>query len=336
MNDTIKYIIDYKNGNLSDMEMLKFKDELANDKHLKFELNLLNSVDRAMRAKFDIDDVNADIALENIDNESRKAVEEYGKESAKRSEIKSFISEALMTDEEREINQIEKEINEKGVDQITASWVDEWNNSQTGFSSIKHKEVTQFVKSSIIQKAETEIGPENPKISWYKTTLTRTISISAAATLALFFVVRSFIAPTSPQNLFETNYKPYQAFTSVTRSDDNNTVNYNQAIVNYRQGNYELAAIEFELLMKSDTFNVAPYFFAGLSQIELGNYNKAIELLNEVVVKNRDFSTEARWYLGLTYLKTGDTLKSITYFTDLKENSSYYKNQATNLLKKLD
>lgn len=334
MKNTIKYIIDYKDGNLSELEMLKFEDELAKDKNLRFEFNLLNSVDRAMRAKFDIDDVNADITLERIDNESRKTVDEYNKESAKRSEIKSFISEALMTDEEKEIAQIEKEINENGVDKITADWVQDWNNSQTGFASIKHKEVTQFVKQSIIK--ETQIKPADLKISWYKTTLTRTISISAAATLALFFVVRSFIAPSSPQNLFETNYKPYQAFTSVTRSDDENTVNYNQAIVNYRQGNYELAAIEFELLMKSDTFNVAPYFFAGLSQIELGNYSKAIELLDEVVKKNRDFSTEAQWYLGLTYLKTGDTLKSISYFTDLKENSNYYKNQAATLLKKLD
>jgi len=334
MNNSIKYAIDYKDGNLSESEMLKFEDELAKDKDLRFDFNLLNSVDKAMRAKLDIEDVNEDINLKDIDNESKKVVAEYNNESAKHSDIKAFISEALMTDEEKEIAQIESEINEKGVDKITADWVQDWNNSQTGFASIKHKEVTQFVQQSFIKGTETK--PADLKISWYKTTLTRTISISAAATLALFFVVRSFIAPSSPQNLFETNYKPYQAFTSVTRSDDENTVNYNQAIVNYRQGNYELAAIEFELLMKSDTFNVAPYFFAGLSQIELGNYSKAIELLDEVVKKNRDFSTEAQWYLGLTYLKTGDTLKSISYFTDLKENSNYYKSQAATLLKKLD
>lgn len=334
MKNTIKYILDYKDGNLSVSEMLKFEKELANDNQLKFELNLLNSVDRTMRAKLDIEDVNDEINLKSIDKESKKTVDEFTSESAKHNDIKAFINEALMTAEEKEIAQIENEINEKGVDQITANWVQDWNNSQTGFASIKHKEVTQYVKESLIQK--TQEKPNELKISWYKPTLTRIISISAAATLALFFVVRSVISPSSPQNLFETNYKPYQAFTSVTRSDDNNTVNYNQAVVNYRQGNYELAAIEFELLMKSDTFNVAPYFFAGLSQIELGNYNKAIELLNEVVKKNRDFSTEARWYLGLTYLKTGDTLKSINYFTDLKENSNYYKSQAETVLKKLN
>ena len=72
MNNSIKYAIDYKDGNLSESEMLKFEDELAKDKDLRFEFNLLNSVDKAMRAKLDIEDVNEDINLKDIDNESKK------------------------------------------------------------------------------------------------------------------------------------------------------------------------------------------------------------------------------------------------------------------------
>ena len=63
MNNSIKYVIDYKDGNLSESEMLKFEDELANDNQLRFELNLLNSVDKAMRAKLDIDDLLAQLTL---------------------------------------------------------------------------------------------------------------------------------------------------------------------------------------------------------------------------------------------------------------------------------
>ena len=77
MNNSIKYVIDYKDGNLSESEMLKFEDELAKDKDLRFDFNLLNSVDKAMRAKLDIEDVNEDINLKDIDNESKKVVAEY-------------------------------------------------------------------------------------------------------------------------------------------------------------------------------------------------------------------------------------------------------------------
>lgn len=339
MKNFSQYIIDYTEGNLSSADRMKFETELIRNKDLKDEYDLFLLVNEVMQGKIDLEEINAETSLSNVDEQTKQMIVEFKKEPSKYKSIQNFVENSLNEEEQeikREINLITKEINENNVDDITKTWVKEWDNSQTGNASLKHKEVMHFVSSSLSDENNTPTAIVEPKITWYKNSVVKIASIATAASLVLIFVVRSLLIPSNPENLYETNYKPYEAFTSITRgADDDLTNRYNQAIVNYRQGNYELAAMEFEMIMKSDTFSSAPRFFAGLAQIELGDYAKAINLLNNVVQNNADYATEAKWYLGLTYIKTGDNNKAIQYFKDLSQTPGYYQREAKKLVKKL-
>jgi hypothetical protein len=44
---------------------------------------------------------------------------------------------------------------------------------------------------------------------------------------------------------------------------------------------------------------------------------------------------EAQWYLGLSYLKTGEKTKAIPYFEILSKSEGFYQNQAKKLLRRL-
>ncbi|BDX37046.1 hypothetical protein CYCD_04010 [Tenuifilaceae bacterium CYCD] len=339
MKNFAQYIIDYTEGNLSNADRIKFETELIQNKDLKDEYELFLLVNEVMQGNIDIEEINAETSLSNVDEQTKQMIVEFKKEPSKYKSIQNFVENSLYEEEqkiEKEINLITKEINENKVDDITKTWVKDWDNSQTGNASLKHKEVIHFVSSSLSDENNKSKAIVEPKITWYKNSAVKIVSIAAAASLVLIFVVRSLLIPSNPENLYETNYKPYEAFTSITRgADDDLTNRYNQAIVNYRQGNYELAAMEFEMIMKSDTFSSAPKFFAGLSQIELGDYAKAINLLNNVVQNNADYATEAKWYLGLTYIKTGDNNKAIPYFKDLSQTPGYYQREAKKMVKKL-
>lgn len=336
MNSLTERIIDYSEGNLSVMDRVKFESELKINAELNDEYRLFLMVNEVMQAKIDLDEIYSDGNLPQAEVESDLLVTEFKKQPSRYADINIFVENSLLSIEDleakREIDQIMAEINVKNIDAITEVWVDEWNSSQSGSVGLKHKEVVSFVKQSLAENHNSSIT-ERPSVSWYKSTMIRVISFSAAAAIVLIFVVRTMLLPVSPDKLFTSYYKPYQAVTSVTRSDGDglNSI-YNQAIVNYRNGDFQQAAVGFELVMKSDTFRIAPKFFAGLSHLELGNYTKAIELLNKIDAKNADFNAEAKWYLGLIYLKVGQKEKALSCFSTLSSTSGYYQQQASELV----
>lgn len=333
MRSFTEYIIDYTEGKLSENDRIKFETELMHNPELKKEYELFMLVNEVMQGKVDIDEVNNDLNLSKTNKESIKLVAEFKNDPTKFSKIQSFVEDSLIGEEEKhlqaELDQINKEIKETNVNSITHEWVNQWNNNG---SASNQQEIRSFVTTSLNDKE----NQSAKKISWYKSSMVRIISLSAAATLAVVFVIRSLIVPVSPEMLYELNYKPYQAITLVTRSSDIDLNNmYNQAIVNYRQGNYEIAALEFDLLMKTDTFRVAPCFFAGLSNIEIGNFGKAINLLTAVTAKKSDYAIEAKWYAGLSYLKIGDKANAIPYFESLSETPGYFQKPSKKILRKL-
>ncbi|MGE0079209.1 MAG: tol-pal system YbgF family protein [Bacteroidales bacterium] len=337
MKNYTELITEYIEGSLSEIERKKFESELNRNKTLREQYDLLKLVNEVMQAKLDIDEINEEHSLQSIDEQTNQLVAEFKKEPSKFNDIKMFVEDSISSLEEIELQHIYQDIYESKVDDVTAEWVKEWDNSQGNFSSLKYNEIRSFINKALSENDNHTISKESTRtISWYKNSFIRIASLSAAATLALLLMVRTLITPASPEKLFESNYQPYSAITSVTRGSSNSqTMNYNEAIVNYRQGNYQKAAVAFDLILKSDTFNIAPHFFSGLSLIELGDYSKAIYHLNKVVQNDADFSIEAQWYLGLTYLKVGDKENATIYLKNLSDTPGYYQGKATKLLEEI-
>jgi predicted Zn-dependent protease len=102
----------------------------------------------------------------------------------------------------------------------------------------------------------------------------------------------------------------------------------------YKQGQYKAAAAVFSDLLHKDSNSISIRFFGGITQLELGDYKKAISLLNEVVTENGEYKEATQWYLGLAYLKVGETQKA-KYYLKLAETEECYKDQAQALLNRL-
>jgi tetratricopeptide (TPR) repeat protein len=103
----------------------------------------------------------------------------------------------------------------------------------------------------------------------------------------------------------------------------------------YKQGNYQTAAAGFFNLMQQDSSFTAPRFFAGITQMELGDYSQAVAFLSGVITHSVEYRKEAQWYLGLSYLKTGDSSKAIACFEVLAGSEGFYQDQARTLLRRL-
>lgn len=339
MGSFIKYIIDYTEGNLSESERKVFEDELLHNSELKQEYDTFIYVNKTMQGNADINSIEPELENIKIDEESKKLIEEYQKNPLKYDSIRDFVKSAtLNSNEERiniEVNQINEEIREKNIDTITKKWVDEWNSDHPSIEINEKNKIRNFVTSSLEGDQNSNISKHNtPAITWYKSTVFKIVGFSVAASIVILFVLQTLILPTDPNELFETNYKPYQAITTITRGSETEMMN-NQALMNYRQGNYEIAALEFDLLVSKDPQDIAALFFGGLSNIELGNYTKAIDLLSKVKAKNLDYTIEARWYIGLISLKTGDVEGAYQEFEALSKNPGFYQKTSKNILRKL-
>ena len=78
-------------------------------------------------------------------------------------------------------------------------------------------------------------------------------------------------------------------------------------------------------------------FFVGLTQMQLGNYQDAIQCFNNVLrsPETNEFLPLAYWYLGLSHLKTGEKAEAIKMFTWLNRNSDYKQSEVGRILNKL-
>ena len=97
----------------------------------------------------------------------------------------------------------------------------------------------------------------------------------------------------------------------------------------------EQAAIGFAELLEKDQYVVGSQFFLGLSQLGLDNNQQAINLLSGVANGPGEYGKEARWYLGMAYLKTADKQKAAECFSSLSGADGYYKTRSEKILRRL-
>ena len=109
----------------------------------------------------------------------------------------------------------------------------------------------------------------------------------------------------------------------------------NIGIENYRNGEYESASAVFADLMDAEKPSPDIQFYQGVTQMALGNFSDAINLLDLVVANSGSFSKEAEWYLALSYLKTGNTFEAIRHFGTLANEPGYYKERSEKILRRL-
>ena len=319
-----------------------------------FENDLqLNSDDQAlfaaiseyMKGRLDIEDVRNDPALPETEEAVKEMISDYKNNISGNKDNEKFIRDIFSdgASEEKiidEIGHIKQEIGNSSINEISAGWVREWHDKKqrNGDRDPETEEIRDFITHSINsdenEPAKSFNDGEKKGISksffgWY-------VSLSAAALIGAIILVRSLLPSYNPEKLFNSYYEPLEAVSPVTRSVNSiETGTYASAIGSYKISDYRSAAAGFSEAVLKDPSFVSPRFFLGLTHIALENYDQAISLLTGVVNDSGEYGKEARWYLGLAYLKTGNKPKASECFEHLAQSPGFYRERSEKILRRL-
>jgi len=99
---------------------------------------------------------------------------------------------------------------------------------------------------------------------------------------------------------------------------------------------YENAAKLLNILVNYDANDVNALFYGGVSYVNLGQADKAIEYLDKVLQsENGSFSEEAKWYKALAYAKKKDFVTAKKLLNEIVLENGFYAEQAKEKLKEL-
>jgi hypothetical protein len=326
-------------------------DQLLN----REDSTLFDSFSNYMKGRLDLEEARNDPSLPAIEKVVEEMITDYSANSTKRAENENFIKDSLAgAEKERklreEIKNIKLEIHRSDIDGLSAEWVKEWHEKKKrdAVRGKKTDEIRDFITSSlepVMNEPEIKLNnkedlsvaeiPQSGK-GIRRSLLFRYISLSAAAVIGVFMLIRTLLPSSTPEKLYSTYYKPFNAISSVTRDGAaNKPDDYSVAVERYRLGDYRTAAAGFSNVMLVDSSVIAPRFFMGITQIAIGNYNQAVSLLTSVAGRPGEYHKEALWYLGMTYLKTGEKEKALKCFDLLSQSSGSYREPSEAILRRL-
>jgi len=306
---------------------------------------LFEKIGYYMNGLLDMYELKHDPALSTTMDNVNEMIFNYKKKISGNKENENFIKEIFSTIEtennlNNEIKYIKQEINEKNLNLVTSEWVKEWHAKKQKMGTIdpKSEEIRNFITEAINshEAEQVKIIGEGNKNNFRQSLFVKYISLSAAALIGAFILIRTLLPSSNPENLFNSYYKPFDAISPVTRSMNNNaTDDYTSAVSSYKTGNYQVAAAEFAGVVEKDPSLESARFFLALSQIALENYSQSVNLLSAIANSHGEYGKEARWYLGLSYLKTGNRQKASECFEFLAKSDGFYKDRSEKILRRL-
>ncbi|KPK80554.1 MAG: hypothetical protein AMS27_16810 [Bacteroides sp. SM23_62_1] len=173
-----------------------------------------------------------------------------------------------------------------------------------------------------------------------KIKITRLVWYAAAAMVFIVLTISVFILVRNNQqksvDLYAFFFEPYiksEKIFEITRSSDD----FYYAIQVFEAGDYARASILFNNLADSVELKVYALFYAGLTSIELGRWEEAIELFKSAIGCGENQMTyNSRWYLGLCYLRIDDEESGKIQFKILASEKNEYSRNARQILRILD
>lgn len=160
----------------------------------------------------------------------------------------------------------------------------------------------------------------------------------AAASVVIILLVAGGMFLLNPgsytnERLFKMYYKSSEV--SVSRSGNVNMV---EALISFSKKDYASADLLFDKILVAEPANYAVMYYSGISNIELDNFDEAIEKFTGVIENGQNLYVEnAQWYLGLAYLIDNQKGKALDQFGIIASKSDhYYNSQAISILEKLN
>lgn len=211
-------------------------------------------------------------------------------------------------------------LNEEDQDAIVGAFVRQQENERLR----KHWETLLKEKHQVVRQASP------PKRS---ATIRKFIFpiLAVAAALLLLFVLLPNLMTDNGQELLAAN------LTEISIEGDRSGLATDadslrsQVRTAYLAGNYLAAATTGERLLALPEATEEDQLNLGISQLRSENYPQANQSFNQLLASPNSFTTEARYYLGLSLLSSGDTAAGLTELRKISEadgRSIYQKAQA--------
>ena len=137
----------------------------------------------------------------------------------------------------------------------------------------------------------------------------------------------------SDQKLFKMYYKSGEI--GIKRSGNANMV---EALMAYSKKDFVTASQAFEQVLSKDPANIPVQYYCGISNIEIGNYTRAIQLFNKIIKNdNNSYVEYAQWNLGLSYLANNQESDAVKQFKLIAADENHtYRDQAKSILEKIN
>lgn len=142
----------------------------------------------------------------------------------------------------------------------------------------------------------------------------------------------------SGDKIFNEYYEGYPS-SYITRSVEPCIKNnlYASALAQYEAKDYVSAKESFIAVSKNHLNNIAARFYLGIVNVELGDYNSAIEYFNKVIKSKDQFYVEqSEWYKVLCLVKLNHKSHAITHLNAIVEQKGFYRSRAEEILLKLE
>ena len=187
-----------------------------------------------------------------------------------------------------------------------------------------------------LEELESKLQKETPILISSGTT--KWYYYAAAAVIGITVVVAVFMNSfkENPDQLFQAYFTPYpNMFEPSLRSNQSIDSKRAEAFQAYEQGNYQKAATLFADLLK-DNKDAGMLLLLGNSNLILGNLEEAKANFITLDQDFDDLDMQAKWFLSLCYLKSGETEKARAILKELGATEISYATKARELLEKVN
>ncbi len=310
----------YLEGDLSDIELSEFNEELEHNSGLEKDILLYRETDLAM-AETDIAELRA--ALSEIAGRETST-------SRKKNDIDRYLQKELS---EHELAAFESEM-ESNPDLVA-----EVNLYQDVNAAIREEDIMSL--RARMEGINNDIINDKRRERSFATRIPRkkAIAVSAAASLTLLLGINGMMKQAGNTDVLELYNKYYSVYPGAGLSRAGGTSldkDISQALLLFNEKNYDQSILLFGKTLEEDPGNPVANFYTAQAYQETGKYSKAIAYYQLVIqTGNNLFIDQAEWYTGLCYLQNDDRKNAVRKFKTIVDAKSYYSEKASAILRKL-
>ena len=214
---------------------------------------------------------------------------------------------------------------------------DKWESIKLKKNKENIREINDYFESSEASAIKEKlIKVQNNYNSKKKTSYLKYILPIAASFILAILLFKFSVNKRSFDELYSTYYNPKDLPSLVARGANDSLLD--SGISAFKNKNHKKAIFYFNnYAEKKDSITPLIYIYIGFSNMQLGNYNDAIENFNKLQNSNTLDYPRALWYKSLVFLKVKDTIQLKNTLKLLSEDSSKYKNiEAKRILRAID